>query len=51
MVFRMEWPPKSGKEEEFPEIDKVEWFAIPRAERRILPGRRRSSRSCGSLVK
>ena len=38
IAFRMEWPPKSGKEEEFPEIDKVEWFAIPEAERRILPG-------------
>lgn len=38
IVFKMEWPPKSGKEEEFPEIDKVEWFAIPEAERKILPG-------------
>ena len=38
ITFTMEWPPKSGKEEEFPEIDKVEWFAIPEAERRILPG-------------
>ena len=38
ITFTMEWPPKSGKEVEFPEIDKVEWFAIPEAERRILPG-------------
>ena len=34
----MEWPPKSGKEEEFPEIDKVAWFTIPEAARRILAG-------------
>ena len=38
ITFKMEWPPKSGKEEEFPEIDKVAWFTIPEAERRILPG-------------
>ncbi len=38
IVFSMEWPPKSGKQQEFPEVDKVQWFAIPEAERRILPG-------------
>ena len=38
IMFLMEWPPKSGKEEEFPEIDRVEWFAIPEAHRKILPG-------------
>ena len=38
IVFSMEWPPRSGKQEEFPEIDRVEWFAIQEAERRILPG-------------
>jgi predicted NUDIX family NTP pyrophosphohydrolase len=25
-TFTMEWPPKSGKQQEFPEIDKAEWF-------------------------
>jgi predicted NUDIX family NTP pyrophosphohydrolase len=25
-TFTMEWPPKSGKQQEFPEIDKGEWF-------------------------
>ena len=38
ILFKMEWPPKSGKEEEFPEIDKVAWFPIPEARRRITPG-------------
>jgi predicted NUDIX family NTP pyrophosphohydrolase len=37
-LFRMEWPPKSGKEVEFPEIDRVEWFALPQAADKILPG-------------
>jgi predicted NUDIX family NTP pyrophosphohydrolase len=38
IVFTMQWPPKSGKEAEFPEIDRVEWFSIPDAHRKILPG-------------
>lgn len=30
-TFRMEWPPKSGQEQEFPELDRVEWFGLDRA--------------------
>ena len=25
--FTMQWPPRSGREQEFPEIDRAEWFA------------------------
>jgi predicted NUDIX family NTP pyrophosphohydrolase len=25
-TFQIEWPPKSGKQQEFPEIDKAKWF-------------------------
>jgi len=25
-LFNIEWPPKSGKQQEFPEIDRAEWF-------------------------
>lgn len=25
-TFSLEWPPKSGKQQEFPEIDKADWF-------------------------
>ncbi len=35
--FRMEWPPKSGREQEFPEVDRAAWFALDEARRRILP--------------
>ncbi len=34
--FEMEWPPKSGKIQKFPEIDKGEWFYIPIAKKKIL---------------
>lgn len=51
IVFTMEWPPKSGKEEAFPEIDKVEWFSIAEAQRRILPGQAPFLAQLQALVK
>ena len=36
--FSIEWPPKSGRLQEFPEIDRVDWFAIPEAQGKILAG-------------
>lgn len=30
-TFRMEWPPKSGRTREFPELDRVAWFGLDRA--------------------
>lgn len=36
-TFTMEWPPRSGKEQEFPEVDRAEWFDFERARRKILP--------------
>jgi predicted NUDIX family NTP pyrophosphohydrolase len=38
--FRMEWPPKSGQLQEFPEVDRAEWFDLCTAHRKILPGQR-----------
>jgi predicted NUDIX family NTP pyrophosphohydrolase len=35
-TFRMEWPPKSGRTEEFPELDRVAWFALDRAREVIV---------------
>jgi predicted NUDIX family NTP pyrophosphohydrolase len=36
--FALEWPPKSGKTKEFPEIDRGAWFTIPEARQKILSG-------------
>ena len=36
-TFSMEWPPKSGKQAEFPEVDRAEWFSMDEARRKILP--------------
>jgi predicted NUDIX family NTP pyrophosphohydrolase len=37
-LFSMEWPPKSGKLAEFPEVDRADWFGIDEARRKILKG-------------
>jgi predicted NUDIX family NTP pyrophosphohydrolase len=36
-VFELEWPPRSGRRETFPELDRVEWFAPAEARRRLKP--------------
>jgi predicted NUDIX family NTP pyrophosphohydrolase len=38
--FAMEWPPRSGKQRDFPEVDRAEWFGLAEARERILPGQR-----------
>ena len=35
-TFLLEWPPKSGKEIEVPEIDKAEWFDLVEAKKRSI---------------
>ena len=34
--FEMEWPPRSGRRQSFPEIDRVAYFGIALAQRKIL---------------
>jgi predicted NUDIX family NTP pyrophosphohydrolase len=36
--FSMEWPPKSGRTMEFPEVDRAEWFSLATARETILSG-------------
>jgi predicted NUDIX family NTP pyrophosphohydrolase len=33
--FSMEWPPRSGRQQQFPEVDRAEWFTIENAKRKI----------------
>lgn len=39
-TFEMEWPPRSGQTQAFPEIDRAGWFAPEAAARKMLPGQR-----------
>jgi predicted NUDIX family NTP pyrophosphohydrolase len=34
--FTMQWPPRSGREQEFPEIDRAEWFALDEARAKLV---------------
>ncbi len=39
-AFDMEWPPRSGKIQSFPEIDRAEFFSLAQAEKKINQGQR-----------
>ncbi len=37
-VFTIEWPPRSGKLQQFPEIDRVQWFTVDQAAAKAVEG-------------
>jgi predicted NUDIX family NTP pyrophosphohydrolase len=37
-TFSMEWPPRSGRTGEFPEVDRAGWFDLETARRKLLRG-------------
>jgi predicted NUDIX family NTP pyrophosphohydrolase len=37
-LFEMEWPPKSGRKQSFPEVDRAQWFSPADARQKILKG-------------
>ena len=39
-TFFAEWPPRSGRRMEFPEVDRAGWFAPDEARRKLLAGQR-----------
>lgn len=39
-TFSMEWPPRSGRQQQFPEVDRGGWFTIAAAREKILRGQR-----------
>lgn len=39
-TFELEWPPRSGKTREFPEVDRVAWFPVEQAEAKLVKGQR-----------
>jgi predicted NUDIX family NTP pyrophosphohydrolase len=36
--FSLEWPPRSGRMQSFPEIDRADWFSLEEGRRKILKG-------------
>ena len=39
-TFELEWPPRSGRKQWFPEIDRAAWFTLDQARRKIIKGQR-----------
>ena len=39
-TFAVEWPPRSGRMQEFPELDRVEWFDLDTAREKLVKGQR-----------
>ncbi|WP_440411054.1 NUDIX domain-containing protein [Neorhizobium petrolearium] len=37
-MFSLEWPPHSGRLQQFPEVDRIAWFRLDQAQRKILKG-------------
>jgi predicted NUDIX family NTP pyrophosphohydrolase len=37
-TFTLEWPPRSGRHQEFPEIDRAAWFDLDTARRKVVKG-------------
>jgi predicted NUDIX family NTP pyrophosphohydrolase len=37
-TFELEWPPRSGRVQEFPEIDRAAWFGLAEARAKLLKG-------------
>ena len=37
-TFQLQWPPRSGQLREFPELDRVAWFAVERARQKLARG-------------
>lgn len=38
--FELEWPPRSGRMQGFPEVDRAEWMAVDAARERLVKGQR-----------
>jgi predicted NUDIX family NTP pyrophosphohydrolase len=36
-TFEMEWPPRSGRFEKIPEVDRGEWFDLETARKKLIP--------------
>lgn len=39
-TFELEWPPRSGRRQQFPEIDRVAWFDLDAAREKVITAQR-----------
>ena len=48
--FEMEWPPRSGRTQSFPEVDRVEWSSVAAARDRLVKGQRPALDALGAAI-
>ncbi|SBS72442.1 NUDIX domain-containing protein [uncultured Microbacterium sp.] len=48
--FALEWPPRSGRMQSFPEVDRAEWMPVERARERLVKGQRPALDRLGELI-
>jgi predicted NUDIX family NTP pyrophosphohydrolase len=48
--FTREWPPRSGRLQGFPEVDRAGWFALDAAREKLVPGQRGFLEELASLL-
>ena len=48
--FEMEWPPRSGRRARFPEVDRIAFFSLEEAARRINPGQQPLLQRLGEML-
>jgi len=49
-TFPLEWPPRSGRRQEFPEVDRAAWFSLEVARKKIIKGQAGFLEELGHLV-
>jgi predicted NUDIX family NTP pyrophosphohydrolase len=49
-TFEMEWPPRSGRQQKFPEIDRIAYFVLPIAMTKIIPYQQPFLRELAALL-
>ena len=49
-MFTMEWPPRSGRPLEFPEVDRAGWFTVDEAKQKINPAQAALVDELGTLM-
>jgi predicted NUDIX family NTP pyrophosphohydrolase len=49
-TFEMEWPPRSGRRQQFPEIDRAEFFSLEQAAAKINPAQKEFLQRLASIV-
>jgi predicted NUDIX family NTP pyrophosphohydrolase len=49
-TFTIEWPPRSGRQQTFPEVDRAAWFTVEKTKEKLLAGQVGLAEELASLL-